>query len=107
MIIDIVQLPIPPRAPQDALASAKETAPRFRELSDRGLLKKYYLNGPAGGGGVYVWRSRAEAEAWYSPEWYEQVREMFGVTPHVSFYDSLVQVDNERGEVLVQPASER
>lgn len=102
MIIVIVQLPIPPRDSQDALAAAEQSAPLFRELSDRGLLKKYYLNGPAGGGGVYLWRSRAEAEAWHSPEWCEQMCEMFGVTPHVTFYDSLVQIDNVRGEVLIQ-----
>lgn len=106
MIIAIVQLPIAPRDRLAALASAMETAPRFRELKNRGLLKKYYLNGEAGGGGVYLWRSRAEAEAWYSPEWYERMCQTFGATPRVTYYESLVQVDNVNGEVVVQELEE-
>lgn len=102
MIIVIVQLPIPPRERAAALESAMETAPRFQALGSRGLLKKYYLNGEAGGGGVYLWRSQAEAEAWYTDEWYERMQQSFGVKPQVTYYESLVQVDNVSDEICVQ-----
>jgi hypothetical protein len=37
-------------------------------------VKKYYLNGEAGGGGVYLWQSEAAARAWYTPDWEKRRR---------------------------------
>ena len=39
----------------------KVSAPTF--LGKKGLIRKYYLNGDEGGGGVYLWESKEAAEA--------------------------------------------
>lgn len=100
MIIVVVQIPIS-RSRDAALAMQTASAPTFRALADRGLLRKDYINGAAGGGGIYTWTSRAAAEAWYTPEWCRSVKQKFGVDPIITYYDTYVRVDNVSGEIVV------
>ena len=44
------------------------TAPTYRGLARKGLIRKDYLNGENGTGGVYLWDSRESAEAWFTEE---------------------------------------
>jgi heme-degrading monooxygenase HmoA len=99
MFIAIVQIPIEKRSKQDAVKAAKGSAPTFRGAP--GLIRKYYLNGDAGGGGVYLWESREAAEAWYNDDWWRRAEKSFGVRPTVTYYDNYVVVDNANGEVRV------
>lgn len=78
MIIAVVQIPMARRAREAAIAAQTKSAPTCRALADKGLLRKDYLNGDAGGGGVHYWTWRAAAEAWYTPEWRRQAKELFG-----------------------------
>jgi hypothetical protein len=102
MIVAIVQIPMTRRSRAAAIASAEKTAPTYTGLADKGLIRKYYLNGDAGGGGVYLWQSLAEAKAWYTPEWEMRVAAQFGAKPLVTYYENYVVVDNERHEVRVE-----
>ena len=68
-------------------------------------MRKYYLNGEAGGGGVYLWESEAAARAWYTPEWEKRMEAAFGAKPTVTYYDNHVVVDNEAGKVRVEGLS--
>lgn len=101
MFIAIVQIPMPPRDQETALRQGLQSAPLYRDLSDRGLLRKYYLNGEAGGGGVYLWRTREAAENWYTDAWRATMKARFGVTPQVQIYESNLTVDNTTGTTLV------
>ena len=102
MIVAIVQIPMPRRSRADALHAGESTAATFSAMKDKGLLKKYYLNGDAGGGGVYLWRTLAQAQALYTPAWEASMEKRFGAKPTVTYYESLVQVDNELDEVRVE-----
>lgn len=102
MIIAVVQIPMPKRPRHAAIAAQTKSAPTFRALADKGLLRKDYLNGEAGGGGVYTWESRAAAEAWYTPEWFDKAEKTFGVRPIVTYYETYVTVDNVKGETVVR-----
>jgi hypothetical protein len=99
MIVVVVQLPVAKRSREAAVEAARRTAPTSVGLTDKGLLRKYYINGNAGAGGVYLWQSEAAARAWYTPEWAERMQATHGVKPTVTYYESLVVVDNETGEV--------
>ena len=103
MIIAVVQIPMPRRPREAAIAAQTKSAPTFRALADKGLLRKDYLNGDAGGGGIYYWASRAAAEAWYTPEWHRKALENFGAEPIVTYYETYVTVDNEKDETIVRP----
>lgn len=102
MFIAIVQIPMTKRPRDAAVEAAKESAPTYTALGAKGLLKKYYLNGEAGGGGVYLWASEAEARAWYTPDWEVRMEAAFGTRPIVTYYDSHVVVDNEADQVRIE-----
>ncbi|WP_072386341.1 hypothetical protein [Hyphomicrobium sp. CS1BSMeth3] len=102
MIIAVVQIPMPQRPREAAIAAQTKSAPTFRALGDKGLLRKDFLNGEAGGGGVYTWTSREAAEAWFSPEWRAEAKVRFGAEPVITYYESYVTVDNIKGETIVR-----
>ena len=97
--IVIVQFDLPKRSEDQAIKGGTSTAPIYRELDRKGLIRKDYLNGDAGTGGVYLWESRAAAEAWFTAERVAQLTERFGVRPSLTWYDTHVTVDNLAGEV--------
>ena len=101
MFIAIVQIPMIKRPRDAAVDSARKSAPTYTALGAKGLLKKYYLNGEAGGG-VYLWKSEAAARAWYTPEWETRMAAAFGAKPTVTYYDNHVVVDNEAGKVRIE-----
>src|SRR6185437_1765980 len=102
MFIAIVQIPMIKRPRDAAVDSARKSAPTYTALGAKGLLKKYYLNGEAGGGGVYLWKSEADARDWYTTEWEMRMAAAFGAKPTVTYYDNHVVVDNEAGKVRIE-----
>ena len=66
--IVVVQFDMPKRTEDQAITGGTATAPIYRNLRDKGLIRKDYLNGESGTGGVYLWVSRAAAEAWFTED---------------------------------------
>jgi len=104
MFVAIVQIPMSRRPRDAAVEAATKSAPTYTALGAKGLLRKYYLNGEAGGGGVYLWASESEARAWYTPEWEARMEAAFGARPVVTYYENHVVVDNETGQVRIENA---
>ena len=67
-----------------------------------GLLRKHYVLSDDGqtAGGVYLWNSRAEAEAMYTDAWRAFVKGKYGTDAVVTYFDSPVVVDNVSGEII-------
>ena len=65
------------------------------------MIRKDYLNGETGTGGVYLWESRQAAEAWYTEERLADLAKRFGVRPRLTWYDTHVTVDNVKSETRV------
>jgi hypothetical protein len=99
--IVVVQFDLPKRSEEQAVKGGTLTAPIYRGLAAQGLIRKDYLNGDAGTGGVYLWDSRASAEAWFTEERIVDLTKRFGVRPRLTWYDTYVTVDNLRGETRV------
>jgi hypothetical protein len=76
------------------------TAPKYQGVP--GLVRKVYVLSQEGStaGGIYLWNSRAEAEAMYTEGWKAFVREKYGTDPSVTYFDSPVVVDNLTHEIL-------
>lgn len=95
MIIAITAFALPkPITHGEARAIFLDTAPTYQDVP--GLLQKHYLLSDDGAtaGGVYMWTSRAHAEAMYSDAWRAFVRGKYGSEPAVTYFDSPVMVDN-------------
>jgi len=78
------------------------SVPRYQQVP--GLLRKYYLLSDDGdtAGGVYLWKSREDAEALYTQEWKQMIKEKYGSEPVLSYFESPAIVDNQYGETHIE-----
>lgn len=100
MITALVQFRIPqPVTREKARELFSGTAPKYRNVP--GLVRKYYVlaEDRASIGGVYLWRSRSDAERLYDEEWRASIKQRFGSEPAVTYFDSPVVVDNAAGRI--------
>ena len=101
MITALVQFRLPqPISREKAKDVFLGSAPKYREVP--GLLRKYYVLSQDGAtaGGVYLWRSREDAERLYTEQWKGVVRERYGAAPTIIYFDSPVVVDNQANEIV-------
>ena len=71
------------------------TAVKYEGLE--GLTRKYYVlnDDQSKVGGIYLWQSRAVAEAWYNEAWFATMTEAWGKKPFVEYLGCSIVVDNE------------
>ena len=106
MITAIVNFKLP--ADIDAKKAAelfKGSAPKYRGL--KGLVRKYYLfDGEKRiGSGIYLWKSRADADAVYTPQWKAYIAERYGTPPDIRYFETSVVVDNESDKTILDAAA--
>jgi len=106
MITAIVNFKLP--ADIDAKKAAelfKGSAPKYRGM--KGLVRKYYLFDETQriGGGVYLWKSKADAEAVYTPQWKAYIAERYGAPPDIRYFETSVVVDNESEKTILNAAA--
>ncbi|MFK7966851.1 MAG: hypothetical protein AB8C46_23055 [Burkholderiaceae bacterium] len=99
--IVVVQFDLPRREESQAIKGAVASAPTYRALCAKGLIRKDYLNGDSGTGGIYLWQDRQSAQAWFTEDRLASLTERIGVRPTLTWYDTYVTVDNAKGETLV------
>ena len=101
MITTITMFRLPkPLTRDEARKIFQSTAPKY--LGVPGLVRKVYVLYPEGDavGGIYLWKSRADAEAMYDESWRVFVREKYGTEPSVTYLDSPIVVDNVTNEII-------
>ena len=98
-VITSFQLP-KPITRDEARIIFLSTAPTYQGVA--GLVRKCYVLSQDGNtaGGIYLWNSRAEADAMYTESWKEFVRKKYGTEPSLTYFDSPVVVDNVTNEIL-------
>ena len=105
MITAVVQFTLPkPVSLEEAARTFESSAPKYKNLP--GLVRKYYLRSEDGAraGGVYLWETRAAAEAVYNGEWKARVKALYGSEPEIAFFDTPVIVDNAAGGAITKAA---
>jgi hypothetical protein len=60
-----------------------------------GLIRKYFTVNDAGFGGMYLWKNRASAEAWYSAAWRDQCKARFGTECQLTYFDTPLQIEGK------------
>ncbi len=99
MITAVVTFKIPAGTTREQwLAQTKEAAGRFQNMP--GLIRKQFLYSDGLCGGVYLWETRAAAEACYRGPWRDNVRKASGGNePDIAWFETPVVVDNESHQV--------
>ena len=97
-VVVIVRVPKPWYAPQSVVVGKmRDTIPQYERLP--GLVFKAYAFERESNdfGGLYFWRDRASAQAWFSSAWFERVRRERGVDAQVRTFDAPVTIDTTVG----------
>jgi heme-degrading monooxygenase HmoA len=96
-VVVLTKVPKPWYAPRALVVRKfKESIPEYDAVP--GLAYKYYtLADDDRFGGLYLWQSREQAQAWFNPAWFARVRKERGVEGTVRYFDAPVVVDNTRG----------
>jgi hypothetical protein len=101
LITTITEFRLPkPITKDEAREIFLSTAPTYQNVP--GLVRKVYVLSLDGttAGGIYLWSSRAHADALYTEEWKAFVRLKYGTDPSVTYFESPVVVDNLFNEIL-------
>lgn len=101
MITVIVEFKLPePITKEQAQKTFLSTAPKYQKMS--GLVRKYYFLSEDGAkaGGIYLWKSRDDADRIYTEDWKSFVRGKYGSDPSMTYLECPVIVDNLTNEVL-------
>ena len=101
MITALVEFTLPqPITSSQAKEIFLSTAHKYQGMP--GLLRKYYFLTPDGAkaGGIYLWKSREDADRVYIEEWKSFVRGKYGSDPSLTFLETPVVVDNVLNEII-------
>jgi hypothetical protein len=104
MILELVLFDNPPNLDrQHELEGARSVVPKWQANHD--LVRKHFMRTEDGaqGGAVYLWKSRAAAEAAHGAEWRVAVKTRTGSEPTCRYCDVLIVLDNEAGTVAEFP----
>ncbi len=101
MITALVEFTLPqPITSSQAKEIFLSTAHKYQGMP--GLLRKYYFltSDGAKAGGIYLWKSREDADRVYTEEWKSFVRGKYGSNPSLTFLETPVVVDNVLNEII-------
>ena len=71
----------------------KQALPVYEKIP--GLLRKFFIANEDSFGGMYLWKDRASADAWYTAAWRAKAKATYGSEPQLTYFDSPLQIDNE------------
>lgn len=93
-VVVVTKVPKPWYAPRALVVSRfRDSIPEYEAVP--GLAYKYYTLADDGRfGGLYLWQNREQAQAWFSPAWFDRVRKERGVEGEARYFDAPVIVDN-------------
>lgn len=91
-VVVVVTVPNPPGITRDRIiAGMQATVPQYQRLP--GLVRKYFtLSDDGKFGGVYLFRNRTEAQAWFSDAWRARSLKTYGVAPTVTYFDAPIVI---------------
>ena len=74
----------------------KQALPVYEKIP--GLLRKFFIANENSFGGMYLWKDRASADAWYTAAWRAKAKATYGSEPQLTYFDSPLQIDNKASE---------
>ena len=100
MITEIVFFNLPEGMSREELMTLyMSTAEAWSKNED--LVEKHYFYDADQhrGGGVYVWKSKEAMRTWHGEEYKSRIKAIYGCEPEMSYFDSLIHVNNLQGKI--------
>jgi Putative mono-oxygenase ydhR len=93
LVAVVVKIPIPPGLARAKIVAAMEKqVPKYKALP--GLVRKYFtLSDDQTFGGIYLWKSREIAEAYYNDAWRAGVLKRYGAPAEVTYFDVPIAIE--------------
>ena len=94
----VVKVPTPWYAPKFFVTSKmRDTIPQYQAIA--GLNFKAFSFAKADGhyGGIYLWKDLDAARAWFTPQWFERVKQERGAAANVRVVEVVLALDNTPG----------
>jgi len=86
----------------DVMADARSVVERWQSEPD--LVRKHFLfDGVSETIGLYLWQNKQAALAAHDEAWRQRVRDVHGSEPEISYFDTLMILDNLAGNVTEYP----
>ena len=99
-VATIVVIKTPAGITRPALeAGFKQALPVYEKIP--GLLRKFFIANEDSFGGMYLWKDRASAEAWYTAAWRAKAKATYGSEPQLTYFDSPMQI-GDKAEVVTE-----
>lgn len=93
----VVSIATPPGATRAQIeAGMAKSVPLYANMP--GLIRKYFTIGEGSFGGVYLWKNRAAAQAWFTDAWKAKAQATYGSAPQIAYCDVPIQLDGKRPE---------
>ncbi|MCD6680668.1 MAG: hypothetical protein LT102_08455 [Burkholderiaceae bacterium] len=108
MISELVWFDLPSGMPREEVVEGmRAVAPRWR--ADGQLIRKTFLYDAANArtGALYLWKTKAAADAAHDDTWLEGVRTKYGSTPTRQFFETPLIVDNALGQTIEEEPGRR
>ncbi len=94
----VVSIPIPPQAPREfVIGKFRESVLQYQMVP--GLIRKYFtLSDDNKFGGIYLYKSRAAAQAWFNASWKAKAVATYGAEPSVTYFDAPVIIEGKNAK---------
>ena len=94
----VVTIPLPPQAPRDfIIGKFREAVPQYEQVP--GLIRKYFtLSDDRKFGVIYLYKSRAAAEAWFNEAWKARTLATYGPGASVTYFDAPVVIEGKNAK---------
>ena len=105
LVAVIVKVPKPWYAPRAVVVGKmRDTIPQYQNLP--GLNYKMFSFARMDGhfGGIYLWRDRASAEAWFNPGWHERVKKTYGAFAAIEWFGTPVLLPSKLADNCIDTA---
>ena len=89
----VVSIPLPANISREqTVAAMQKSVPLYQALPV--LTRKYFtLSDDGKFGGIYLWNSRSEAQAWFSDAWRAKATATYGAAPEVTYFDAPIVIE--------------
>jgi hypothetical protein len=92
-VATIVTIKTPPGLTRPMLDGGfKQAVPVYEKIP--GLIRKYFIVNGDSFGGMYLWKNRASADAWFNDAWRAKAKATYGSEAQLTYFDTPVQIDN-------------